>query len=201
MRIRDLACADDSLLEQLITALLYRYIDDAACTDLLNQSLKLLCPSLYTNENAIFSKACEKLKQALSTRNDAHERETLLREAVELMKQIGYVANLEQVCDMLYSAGCYEAIFELGLTAAEKRDPQNIALFYYKKMQPVEDVQGAHFFTQRAECYKCLMDCLSALVRTPSSVKQQVTARGEFLFNSSVFLQLTNFVSWFCNQT
>jgi hypothetical protein len=55
---------DNLLLEQLITAFLYRYIDDNACTDLLDHSLKLLYSWLYTNKNAIFSKACEKLKQA-----------------------------------------------------------------------------------------------------------------------------------------
>jgi nuclear pore complex protein Nup155 len=182
MSIRDFLLSDDILLEQLITALLYRYIDDNACTDLLNQSLKLLCPSLYTNENAIFSKACEKLKQALNIKwqcgGDTYERDLLLREAVDLMKQIGYVANLEQVCDMLYAAGCYEAIFELGLTAAEKRDPQNIALYYYRKGMPVEDVQGAHYFQQRIECYKCLTDCLTNLVRTPASAHATASGQG-----------------------
>lgn len=168
MQIRTFLLADDALLEQLITALLYRYIDDNACTDTLNQSLKQMCPSLYTNENAIFSKACEKLKQALNIKNDSYERDRLLKEAVDLMKQIGYVANLTHVCDMLYSAGCYEAIFELCLTAAQKRDPQNVALFYYRKNEPVEDVQGQSYFNLRAECYKCMLECLSMLVKTPN---------------------------------
>lgn len=174
MRIKNFLMTDDSLLEQLITALLYRYIDDNACTDMLNQSLKLMCPSLYTNENAIFSKAFEKLKQALSIKNDTYERETLLREAVDLMKQIGYVANLEQVCDMLFSAGCYEAIFELGLSAAEKRDPQQIALYYYTKLQPVEDIQGQHYYSLRMECYKCITDCLTALSRMVPNAQHRV---------------------------
>jgi nuclear pore complex protein Nup155 len=170
MKIYDFLMCDNTTLDQLITALLYKYIDDNACTDMLNQSLKLMCPSLYTNENAIFSKACEKLKQALSIKNDMYEREMLLKEAVDLMKQIGYVANLEQVCDMLHAAGCYEAIFELGLQAAEKRDPQNIALFYYKKFKPSEDLQGQHFFQLRLECYKCLTDCLTNLLtKTPTN--------------------------------
>lgn len=175
MQIKTFLLADDNLLEQLITALLYRYIDDNANTDQLNMSLKQMCPSLYTNENAIFSKSCEKLKQALNIKNDNYERDRLLKEAVDLMKQIGYVANLTQVCDMLYSAGCYEAIFELGLTAVEKRDPQNIALHYYNKCEPPEDLQGQHYFNLRSECYKCMLDCLNSLLKTPiaSSLAQQ----------------------------
>jgi nuclear pore complex protein Nup155 len=136
MQVRTFLLADNSLLEQLITALLYRYIDDNACTDLLNQSLKQACPSLYTNENALFSKGCEKLKQALTLKQaggDSYEQERLLKEGIDLMKQLGYVANLPQVCEMLAAAGCYEAVFELCLSAAERRDPQSISLFYYKK--------------------------------------------------------------------
>ena len=84
------------------------------------------------------------------------------------MKQIGYVANLSQVCDTLQSAGCYEAIFELCLTAAEKRDPQNIALYYYRKSEPHEDVQGQQYFQLRSECYKSMLECLNALIKTPA---------------------------------
>jgi hypothetical protein len=36
------------------------------------------------------------------------------------MKQIGYLANYEQVCDMVHTAGCYKAIFELGVTSTKK---------------------------------------------------------------------------------
>jgi nuclear pore complex protein Nup155 len=200
MSIREFLLADDLLLEQLITALLYRYIDDNACTDLLNQSLKLLCPSLYTNENAIFSKACEKLKQALSIKpssnssSSSYERDSLLREAVDLMKQIGYVANLEQVCDMLHTAGCYEAIFELGLTAAERRDPHNVALYHYRRGMPCEDVQGAHYLAQRAECYKCLTDCLTALLRTTT------TTGNHFLLSLLLFFFFFIFFEVFCQS-
>ncbi len=100
MQVKTFLLADNSLLEKLITAMLYRYIDDNACTDLLNQSLKQMCPSLYSNENAIYSKACERLKQAVNMKNDGYERERLMKEAVDLMKQIGYVANLSQVKEL-----------------------------------------------------------------------------------------------------
>lgn len=173
MQIKTFLLSDNSLLEKLITALLYRYIDDNACTDLLNQSLKHMCPSLYSNENAIYSKACEKLKQALNVKNDAYERERLLKEAVDLMKQIGYVANLTQVCETLQQAGCYEAVFELCLTSVEKRDPQNIGLHYYRKSEPPEDIQGQSYFNSRTECYKSILDCLDLLVKSSSGLQNQ----------------------------
>lgn len=173
MDIKTFLQADNSLLEQLITALLYRYIDDNANTDLLNQNLKQFCSSLYTNENAIFSKACEKLKQALNIKNDNFEKDRLLKEAVELMKQIGYVANITQICSMLYSAGCYVPIFELCLSAAEKRDPQNISLHFYRKGEPEDDVEGQQFFAYRTECYECMLDCLNTLTKTLRSYPSQ----------------------------
>ena len=183
MQIKTFLLADNSLLEKLITALLYRYIDDNACTDLLNQSLKQMCPSLYSNENAIYSKACEKLKQALNIKNDSYERERLLKEAVDLMKQIGYVANLTQVCEALQAAGCYEAVFELCLTAVEKRDPQNIGLFYYRKSEPPEDIQGQNYFNSRTECYKSIIDCLDSLTRT-QGISMQASQPTNRLINS-----------------
>ena len=199
MQIKNFFLADNILLEKLITALLYRYIDDNACTDMLNQSLKQMCPSLYSNENAIYSKACEKLKQAVNIKNDSFERERLLKEAVDLMKQIGYVANLNQVsetlvnlnvlnnlmksnfkkvCETLQSAGCYEAIFELCLTAVEKRDPQNIGLYYYRKSEPAEDTQGQYYFNLRAECYKSMLDVLNYLLKTPSISVSDTAGQG-----------------------
>jgi hypothetical protein len=188
--------SDTSFVEKLITALLYGYIDDDACTDLLNQRLKQMCPSLYTNDNAIFSKACEKLKQALNAQTkyqDTYERDRLLKEAVDLMKQIGYVANLTQVCDMLHSAGCYEAIFELCLTAAEKRDPKNIALDYYRKSEPLDDVQGQSFYNLRNECYNYMLDCLTTIMKTPNvNVSNQSGIQQQQQYNSNYRTLLTS---------
>jgi len=218
MQIKTFLLADNSLLEKLITALLYRYIDDNACTDLLNQSLKQMCPSLYSNENAIYSKACEKLKQALNIKNDNYERERLLKEAVDLMKQIGYVANLTQVCEALQAAGCYEAVFELCLTAVEKRDPQNIGLFYYRKSEPPEDIQGQSYFNLRTECYKSIIDCLDSLIKTQGisistsqppnrminskeKVEDQINYLIKYIVNSKDELAHVSLFNWMINNS
>jgi nuclear pore complex protein Nup155 len=110
-------------------------------TDDLNKQLKRVCPSLFTNENAIFTKACEKLKQALQL-NDFVQRKYLIDDALELIKQINYVNNLQQICDTLRYAQCYDALCDLCLNAAQKRDPKNIALHYYHNGEPSDDLQG-----------------------------------------------------------
>ena len=172
---KDYLCSTYQLYEVLITALIHSYIDDNVPTDNLNKSLKNLCPSLFTNENAIYTKACEKIKQAMSTSNNEYERKTLLNEAIALIKQISYINNLDDICKTLYSVRCYDAIFDLCLNAASKRDPQNIALYYYKKGEVPEDLQGAFFYSQRADCYKYMLHCLTQLNRSskPSSLMQQ----------------------------
>ena len=40
-------------------------------------------------------------------------------------------------------------IVDLALTAASKRDPQGLALHFYKNGQPQEDTQGAYFYAAR----------------------------------------------------
>jgi hypothetical protein len=162
---KDYLCSTSQLYEILITALIHSYIDDNVSTDNLNKNLKNLCPSLFTNENAIYTKACEKIKQAMNIVNNDYERKLLLNEAISLIKQISYINNLDDICKTLYSVRCYDAIFDLCLNAAAKRDPQNIALYYYKKGELVDDLQGAYYYSQRAECYKYMLQCLTQLSR------------------------------------
>ena len=108
---------------------------------------------MFSNENAIYTKACEKIKQAHIVDN-VYDRKNLLTEAINLIKQISYINNLDDICKTLYSVRCYDAIFDLCLNSAAKRDPQNLALYYYRKGELPEDLQGAYYYAQRAECYK-----------------------------------------------
>jgi hypothetical protein len=138
-------------------------------TDNLNKNLKNYCPSLFTNENAIYTKACEKIKQAMNISNNEYERKNLLTEAIGLIKQISYINNLDDICKTLFSVRCYDAIFDLCLNAASKRDPQNISLYYYKKGESIEDLQGAFYYSQRSDCYKYMFHCLTLLNRSTKS--------------------------------
>ena len=42
----------------------------------------------------------------------------------------------------LAAVHCYTGVVEVCLAAAAKRDPQNLALHFYKNGEPMEDQQG-----------------------------------------------------------
>ena len=43
----------------------------------------------------------------------------------------------------------YRGIVDLSLTAAGRRDPQGLALHYYRNGEPPEDTQGAYCYAVR----------------------------------------------------
>lgn len=53
------------------------------------------------------------------------------------------------VAAQFQSVHFYDGIVDLCLTAALNRDPQNLAVHYYKNGEPVEDQQGMHAFIMR----------------------------------------------------
>ena len=78
----------------------------------------------------------------------------------QLYKQITNQLDLPTVCNQFASVRFYPGIVDLSLTAASKRDPQNLALHFYRNNEPPEDVQGMHAFSAR-----CVMaDLYSAMV-------------------------------------
>ena len=57
-------------------------------------------------------------------------------------------------------------IVDLSLTAATKRDPQGLALHFYKNGQPADDTQGSYCYSARLDCYKCITETLDFLLCT-----------------------------------
>ena len=53
------------------------------------------------------------------------------------------------IWDCFFLARFYDGVVDLCLSAAAKRDPQNLALHYYKNGEPPEDVQGKTVFMAR----------------------------------------------------
>ncbi|KAJ8305762.1 hypothetical protein KUTeg_016307 [Tegillarca granosa] len=91
--------------------------------------------------------------------------------------------KLREICPSLYScddATCskfavvhfYEGIVDLCLTVAHKRDPQKLALHYYRSGEPVEDVSGMSAYMSRMECYNCITDTLQYLLTASVSHPQ-----------------------------
>lgn len=69
----------------------------------------------------------------------------------------------------LAAVHCYTGVVEICLAAAAKRDPQNLALHYYKNGEPMEDHQGMQAFITRMSCYKNILEMLRRLLDTSTS--------------------------------
>lgn len=77
------------------------------------------------------------------------ERQRQLLEALHLYKEITNQLDLPAVCSQFSSTKFYTGIVDLCLTAACKRDPQNLATHFYQHGEPPEDTQGGHSFRVR----------------------------------------------------
>jgi len=53
------------------------------------------------------------------------------------------------VCNQFAMVHFYEGIVDLCLTLSSKRDPQQLALHYYRSGEPNEDIQGMTAFMAR----------------------------------------------------
>lgn len=65
---------------------------------------------------------------------------------------------------------CYTGVVEICLAAAAKRDPQGLALHYYKNGEPMEDQQGLQAYMARMTCYKHVLEMLHKLLNTSHPV-------------------------------
>ena len=133
--------APKELSSRLVSAVIQLYLADNASTDAISHRLRNVCPSLYHCEDAISSKAHEILIAAKSQGN-AREREKMLGEAVNMCKDIAGRLNLDVLASHLAAVHCYTGVVEVCLAAACRRDPQNLALHFYKNGEPMEDQQG-----------------------------------------------------------
>ncbi|XP_023215500.1 nuclear pore complex protein Nup155-like [Centruroides sculpturatus] len=171
MIFRDLIISGKEVTTALVNALINLYLDDNATTDAISNRLREVCPSIYRNEDALFSKAHEKLLSAKTIQNN-QERENILKESLQLCKQISSQLNLRAVCVLFQAVHYYDGIVDLCLSAAQKRDPQNIALHYYNNGEPPDDNQGLQAYLNRMECYKSVMEVLGQLLSITASHPQ-----------------------------
>ncbi|XP_072448887.1 nuclear pore complex protein Nup155 isoform X2 [Chiloscyllium punctatum] len=168
---RDLVIRGKELCGALITSLINRYIGDNASVDAISKHLRDTCPLLYSNDDAVCSKANELLQSARQVQNKA-EKEKALRESLCLYQEIGHQVDLPSVCAQFRQVRCYEAVAELSLSAADKKDPQGLGLHYYKNGEPEEDPVGQQAFQERLNCYKCISDTLQELVNQSKAAPQ-----------------------------
>lgn len=168
---RDLVVAGSELGSALVTALIHHYLDDNATTDAISNRLREVCPSIFRREDAVFSKAHEKL-MLVRTVGNKYEKEQLLKEALQLCQEISPQLQLPAVCRLFCSVHYYEGVVDLCLSASKKRDPQDLATHYYRNGEPLEDRQGLQAYASRMECYKAVIDTLGFLMNLSASHPQ-----------------------------
>ena len=121
-------------------AVINLYLGDNARTDAISNRLREVCPSLYNNDDAIASKAQE-IIIAAKRQNNPREKDKMIRDAVALCKDVAAKLNLDVLVSHLVAVHAYVGVVEICLAAAAKRDPQGLALHFYKNMEPTDDHQ------------------------------------------------------------
>lgn len=168
---KDLVIRDKELSGALIASLINCYIKDNATVDGISSHLQDICPLLYSTDDAICSKANELLQRSRQVPSKV-EKERTLRESLKEYQKISHQVDLSNVCSQYRQVRFYEGVVELCLTAAEKKDPQGLALHFYKNGEPEEDVVGLQAFQERLNGYKCITDTLQELVNQSKAAPQ-----------------------------
>ncbi|XP_003693542.1 nuclear pore complex protein Nup154 isoform X1 [Apis florea] len=156
---RDLILIGHEISSLLIIHLIDSYLADNASVDAVSQRLREVCPNLYRNEDAVCSKANEIILKAKSCTNPK-EKECYLRSALKLCKEVAPRLNLSAVCQQFIACQFYVGVLELCISCAERVDPNNTALHYYKNNEPKEDQEG---YMKRLEIYKEFITLLDHL--------------------------------------
>lgn len=169
MTFKELTLWGHEMTTLLASALVRRFIEDNSTTDIINRRLQEVCPSIYKSENALHAKAHELITKAKSITNP-NDRSNQLESALNLCKKIGARINLVAVCELFQSVHWYEAVVDICLLTAHNRDPQNLALHYYRNGEPIEDQMGFTASMHRKECYKLLLDIYDRLSQQSKSL-------------------------------
>ncbi|ELU06399.1 hypothetical protein CAPTEDRAFT_198384 [Capitella teleta] len=170
-QFKSFVTAGKQMSQVLISSLIHLYLDDNAATDAISNRLREVCPSLYSSDDQLQAKANEDLTMAKTAHSTA-EKEKSLNDALDLYKQITLQLNLPTVCAQFANVHFYRGVVDLTLTAASKRDPQGLALHFYKNNEPSEDSHGLHAYSARMDCYKCITETLDYLLQTSMSHPQ-----------------------------
>lgn len=168
---KDVVVSGHELTGALITALINVYIKDSASVDTVSAHLRDICPLLYSSDDCTCSKANELLQSSRQIQNKL-EKERMLRESLRLYQQISSHTDLPLVCSQYRQVRFYEGVVELGLTAADKKDPQKLGPHFYRNGEPEEDISGQQAFQDRLSCYKCITDTMQELVNQSKAAPQ-----------------------------
>lgn len=164
MNFKDLVVQGNEICALLASALVQCCIEENVNTENTCSKLNEVCPSIFKHENALLAKAHEIINKAKLCQNKK-EAETMIDEAVSIFRNIGSRINMEQACTLLRSVHAYRAIVKLVVEISAARDKDNLAIYYFKNGEPVDDSQGRSIYFSRCQTYKLLVDVYENLIQ------------------------------------
>ena len=190
MNFKDLIVQGNEICALLASAIVQCCIEENLNTETTCNKLNEVCPSIFKQENALLAKAHEIINKAKSCEINK-EADLMIEDAVSIFRNIGSRINLEQACLLLESVHAYKEIVKLVIEISAARDKDNLALYYYKNGEPIEDNQGRNIYFLRCQTYKLLIDVYERLIQKTKSLiqikSQQQTNLNTSILNSSIF--------------
>uniref|UniRef100_A0A0A9XMF7 Nuclear pore complex protein Nup155 n=1 Tax=Lygus hesperus TaxID=30085 RepID=A0A0A9XMF7_LYGHE len=159
---RDLVLCGKDLCSSLINTVINLYLNQCASVDSLSSKLREVCPSLYKTEDATCTKVNEIL-MGVKDVTDSDQKFRLLRNAIQLCKEVLPHMNHSSVCKQLVQHKYYDGVIEVCRDAANKVDPHNLAGSFVAKNQRPEDQAGSKAYLNRCNAYKDLATMLDDL--------------------------------------
>ena len=171
--VRDLVTTEvgRNMCQRLITAVVSCYLDDNASVESLSYKLREICPTLFSADDAVCSKATEIL--SVARHSNPQDSRTKCEESLRLFIQIARTVNLSAVTTQFAAVKFWEGVVALTLAAVEKRDPAGLALHHFKNGCPMDDNEGQRSYQERSNCYEACLVIIKDLVeqakRSPAS--------------------------------
>ena len=171
--VRDLVTTETgrNLCQRLITALVSCYLDDNASVESLSYKLREICPTLFSSDDAVCSKATEIL--SIARHSNPQDSRAKCEESLRLFIQVARTVNLSGVTTQFAAVKYWEGVVQLTLAAVDKRDPAGLALHHFKSGCPMDDAEGQRAYQERSHCYEACLVIIKDLVeqakRSPAS--------------------------------
>lgn len=199
INFKDLVVQGNEICALLASAIVQCCIEDNLDTEATCNKLNEVCPSIFKQENALLAKAHEIINKAKLCQN-RKDAEPLVEEAVSIFRNIGSRINLEQACILLESVHAFKEIVKLVIEISAARDKDNLALYYFKNGEPVDDNQGRNVYFLRCQTYKLLIDIYERLVQKTKSLiqiksQQQTSNTSSSSLNASILNSTGNLMN------
>ncbi|KAK0400270.1 hypothetical protein QR680_003432 [Steinernema hermaphroditum] len=162
IKFSDLVSSGTMVPAELISGLVRHYLGDNATTNVISESLRKHCSSLFSMDDATAAEALEMLQKA-PRMSEGADRRKLCEEALGLLRRSISKVNVHSVKDLFRQVHMFESLVELALYKAASDDPQNIAVIAYREGIVSADRELAEARAKRKDAYGCILETLFLL--------------------------------------